>query len=104
MFVRHILYQPYPLLATICEQGELSPRTVPLILLTSMLALSLRMSRHPFLQNEEKKARVLQLLADSTWDALCTAHATQDFDLTYFQALCFLAEADFSCKSTTPHR
>ncbi len=63
-----------------------------------MLAVSLRTCRHPFLRDKKTMVETLDILAAAAWDLLATAYARFEFDLSYFQGLCLLAQVDFASK------
>lgn len=84
--------QPCPLLDHLSEE-PLSHQYPPLVL-TAMLALSLRRSsRGDFVDSARCTP---QMLVQRTWDLLSDSYRRFEIDENYFQALCLLAQVDFA--------
>lgn len=61
-----------------------------------MLALSLRVSQHPFLSDRKRSREIINGLTDAAWNLLVAAYASMEVDELYFQGLCLLAQVDFA--------
>lgn len=90
--------QPCLLFSGIELQDWEPPRRPPDIVLYPLLALVLRISRHPWLGDESRKQRIIRDMSQRAWWLLSSAYSSLTFDEAYYQGLCILGQADFACK------
>ncbi len=105
LYFEHFHNQPYPLL--LVASGD-NPQAVvaeyPNLVLFPLLALSLCTCQNPYFQNKGAIAETRRVLSEAAWDLLAARYSKFDFDLSYFQALCLLAQVDFASKCQPRHR
>lgn len=98
LYFQHFHNQPYPLLTETNDSPQSSVAEYPRLVLLPLLAVSLRISNHPFFPSKEALADMCGMLTEATWSLLAAQYANFHFDLPYFQALCLLAQVDFASK------
>lgn len=84
--------QPYPLLDHL-KKEPLANQYAPIVL-NAMLALTLRRSGQEDLALLGGAVQISDLLARRCWELLVDAYSRFEFDESYFQALCLLAQVD----------
>lgn len=94
LYFKHHCNQPCPLFDHL-SQEPLSCQYPPIVL-TAMLALSLRHSSHTHLMSTEQGYPSAEALSQRSWTLLVDAYRRFDFDESYFQALCLLAQVDYA--------
>ncbi|PBP20744.1 hypothetical protein BUE80_DR008302 [Diplocarpon rosae] len=86
--------QPYNLM---CQQASLRPgHTLDPVVLSPMLALSIRCSSHPFWSDQSKLSNWIGTLTEKSWKEMINLYAEGDTSLPYLQGLCLLAQVDFA--------
>lgn len=89
--------QPYALFIRTADIQPLSP-----VILNPMLALSIRCSSHPFWSNESILQSTIGSLSERSWQDLLRHYGEGATDLEYLQAICLLAQVDFSGQNLMP--
>lgn len=69
-----------------------------MILLYPLLALSLRVSKHPVFEHQVVRIDILSYLAQTAWLILNDRYRKFDLDGDYLRGACLLAQVDFSCE------
>lgn len=90
LYFRNHCNQPCPLFNYL-SQEPLSHQ-YPSIVLNAMLALALRRSS----ASEGDPSLLSERLAQRSWDMLADTYRRFDFDESYFQAVCLLAQVDYA--------
>jgi hypothetical protein len=83
--------QPYTLLLQ-----SSSIRSLGVVILNPMLALSIRCSSHPFWSDKAALRNAIISLSERSWHHLTQLYGEGATDLEYLQGLCLLAQVDFA--------
>ena len=89
--------QPYALLLR-----SAGIRSLGVVILNPMLALSIRCSSHPFWSNESVLRSAIDSLSKRSWQHLLQFYDQGATDLEYLQGLCLLAQVDFAGRWFSP--
>lgn len=93
LYFERFPYQPYPLLLPSLRDPPDDSAPLPLTIVLPMTALSIRLS------NKYDKKRQLELQEEAremAWRHICQHYVNFEFDETFFEGLCLLAQADFA--------
>lgn len=87
--------KPCPLFGQLDIQPWSTTKQLPTILLCPLLAISLRISPLSWYRDEKERLEVSAWLSQRAWTLLVEAYSLFQFDETYLQALCVMAQYDF---------
>ncbi len=91
IYFKYFHGQPYALLLRSADI-----RSLGVVILNPMLALTIRCSSHPFWSNESVLQNAVASLSDRSWQHLLQLFGQGATDLEYLQGLCLLAQVDFA--------
>ncbi|KAH8747631.1 hypothetical protein F5883DRAFT_721256, partial [Diaporthe sp. PMI_573] len=92
---------PCPLFGQLDIQPWSTSKQLPTILLCPLLAISLRISPLSWYRDEKERLEVSAWLSQRAWTLLVESYSLFQFDETYLQALCVMAQYDFYVGNTS---